>query len=313
MQTLQHVIGTQNVVFMGFSAEPRCQPISVKRHHNSDSHHSLHASINERSAPVTNYKHAAGDLVDAVLKSKLWRSHVDTLVVEQEEAGLAHEAGVPVEEDIRPVICGDILSQGRDGKSPWQRHKQKPRRDKETPMMMLTQKLLPEASPPKPGSSRRDRVAVAGSSSTFAFNDEEWSPGRRSMLGRDADDAGLSSPVVSVLRSSSPNSNKRSSTRRSVGSSCTPACSTQPKAAATLQDFQRLGPGLYLFKEDRVLEIWLSEGEPLVYEHEHISKPPTPDEEDDADVDELRNRLGIPDKHPQDALGMPLNQFLTAW
>lgn len=65
---------------------------------------------------------APKDDIDAVLRAKLWRVYLEDNMDEQGEAGIAHEAGVPVEVDIRPVLCGDPMKDAKPIRSwtaPW--------------------------------------------------------------------------------------------------------------------------------------------------------------------------------------------------
>lgn len=79
------------------------------------------------------------------------------------------------------------------------------------------------------------------------------------------------------------------------------------------RDFQRLAPGLYRFRGDRLLELWLETGEPMILDHgpwpELASLPSSPPCDEPAAA-ALRDALGLGQALPI-GRGSPLASFLN--
>jgi hypothetical protein len=74
-------------------------------------------------------------------------------------------------------------------------------------------------------------------------------------------------------------------------------------------DFYRIAPGLYKFRDDRLIEIWLTEGEAMVINHgTHPALAYLPGYP--MDVESARTKLGIPVGKSQSKGGVPLASFL---
>lgn len=150
------------------------------------------------------YTPAEDDEVDHMLATKLLRGHVEAFVDEQLEAGLAEEAGVPVDADTRPVLLGDPFKDqprggGVRGQIPPHRRFKKSVYSDPSPMLLLTRRLQPQAP-------------------------------QSSMATADVEEQGVA------------------------------------RLPARANDFHRMSPGLYRFRDDRVLEMKMERGDPVVYE-----------------------------------------------
>merc|ERR1711879_291649 len=78
-------------------------------------------------------------------------------------------------------------------------------------------------------------------------------------------------------------------------------------------DFKRIAPGLYRFRDDRLVEFWVEKGQPMVKDHgchPKLTRKGREDIEwDSEDEDEAREHFGIKRAHGEGE-GVPLASFL---
>lgn len=84
----------------------------------------------------------------------------------------------------------------------------------------------------------------------------------------------------------------------------------EAKGRVTAHEFQRIRPGLYKFREDQLVELWLEDGEAFATNHGWRAGLAGFDPPANARSSEVRAALGLPARHPKGP-GVPLAPFLT--
>jgi len=201
------------------------------------------------------YAPVPGDEIDALLGARLWRSHVEHFVEEQEDVGLVHEMGVPLasEVDVRPIICGNLVDPKAADReaihAPHRQHRTLLRRPgARSPLEMIERELLTEVKILRPETCQ----SLGG--------------------GGGATRPGALPPVASARGSSKRITiDTGPTTQRALPPPASEADGghgeTTQKRAAVPSDFQRLAKGIYRFRDRDLIEIRLVDGDPLVFEH----------------------------------------------
>lgn len=290
---LQEGLTKGNAWIPQFNGEPRLMPLSdmtIKMQKNKDlgEQEDEHKRNTKDGKEGTGFRPGAygggmyvpvgGDTLDLILGARLWRSHVETFVDEQEEMGLAHEAGVPFgkETDVRPVHCGNIMAHlAQHGDAPHRRHRQLLRRpDAQSPMAMSARRKVPEppqvqmlqkpsTAPATPGRGRPSvprALSVQGASSPHCVRTLLTPPGHRaSAVGvQGFTDDKVSLPAMPGVR--------RPATTDGVGPRSEEK-KERERWTAMPSDFERLATGLYCFRCHELIELRLHDGDPFVFKY----------------------------------------------
>jgi len=213
------------------------------------------------------YAPVKGDELDAILGAHLWRSHVENFVEEQEEMGLAHEAGVPMgsELDVRPVICGNLMEYLVDRRDHTAAHRQAKIRSKRhgavSPMQMMTREVMPEA--PKLPTSRAPSALGTPRGSQAPATARERGGGQALPPVRPDPTLRASSALGQIAASAGRPPSALLGQADGPGATA-PVAMRQVAAPA---DFERIARGLYRFRGEEIIELRLVDGQPFAYSH----------------------------------------------
>mmetsp|Transcript_36605 Transcript_36605/g.105267 ORF Transcript_36605/g.105267 Transcript_36605/m.105267 type:complete len:842 (-) Transcript_36605:132-2657(-) len=285
-----------------FSGEQRLHPSPEAKRKKEESRGPRSKGSSAGAYAFGVYSPVEGDEIDALLGARLWRSHVEHFVEEQEDVGLMYEMGVHLasEIDVRPIICGNLMDPKAADKealsAPHRQHRTLLRRPgARSPLEMIERELLPEVQSRPAASMHNASHGATGSALPDTLP-----------------------PVVSVRGASRSIQGERGLARVAAADGGEPA----RRRAAVPSDFERLARGLYKFRGRELIEIKLIDGEPFVLEHgpddsgvgrgRWEAGDDDDDDDDDEDKEEdvvqVRSKLGLGMRTHR--RGVPLDTFI---